>query len=116
MTQTPSRTMQAVQYDSYGPPEVLELHRVDMPAPGPEELLVRVYASGLNLKDAIIRSGFFKCFSGQAFPKGTGFDFAGEVSTVGTGVEGFRPGQKVWGFLDGFGGGAAAEYVAVPQG
>ena len=76
---------------------------------------MRVYASGLNPKDAIIRSGFFERFSGRVFPKGTGFDLAGEVMETGAGVEGFRPGQKVWGFLDGFGGGAAAEYVAVPQ-
>jgi len=40
--------MQAVQYDSYGPPEVLELRCVKVPTPGPEEVLVRVHASGLN--------------------------------------------------------------------
>ena len=116
MAQSPPRTMRAVQYDRYGDPEVLELRRVALPAPGPKEVLVRVHASGLNPKDAIIRSGFFKRFSGRVFPKGTGFDFAGEISEVGAGAKGFHPGQKVWGFLDGFDGGAAAEYVAVPQG
>lgn len=74
-----------------------------------------MYASGLNPKDAIIRSGQLKQFTGRAFPKETGFDFAGEISKLGTGVQGLRPGQRVWGFLDGFNGGAAAEYVAVPQ-
>jgi len=113
---TSPQTMQAVQYSCYGPPKVLELRRVAVPTPKPGEVLVRVYASGLNPKDAIIRSGFFKRFSGRAFPKGTGFDFAGEVSEVGAGAEGFGLGQRVWGFLDGFDGGAAAEYVAVPQG
>lgn len=116
MAQSPPRTMQAAQYDRYGDPDVLELRRVAVPVPGLKEVLVRVHASGLNPKDAIIRSGFFKRFSGRVFPKGTGFDFAGEISEVGAGAEGFRPGQKVWGFLDGFDGGAAAEYVAVPQG
>ena len=116
MSQSPPQPMQAVQYDRYGPPEVLELRRVALPTPGPEEVLVRVHASGLNPKDAIIRSGFFRRFSGSVFPKGTGFDFAGEVSEVGAGAVGLCPGQKVWGFLDGLNGGAAAEYVAVPQG
>lgn len=108
--------MRAVQYSRYDPPEVLELRRVAVPTPKSGEVLVRVYASGLNPKDAIIRSGFFKRFSGRAFPKGTGFDFAGEVAARGEGVADLEVGQKVWGFLDGFNGGAAAKYVAVPQG
>ncbi len=115
LSQATPQTMQAVQYSRYGPPEVLELRRVAVPAPKPGEVLVRVYASGLNPKDAVIRSGLFKRFSGRAFPKGTGFDFAGEVAVLGEGVADLELGQKVWGFLDGFAGGAAAEYVAVSQ-
>ncbi len=108
--------MLAVQYDRYGPPEVLEFRRVAVPKAKPGEVLVHVYASSVNPKDAVVRSGLFKRFSGRAFPKGTGFDFAGEVVALGEGVADLAVGQKVWGFLDGFGGGAAAEYVAVTQG
>jgi NADPH:quinone reductase-like Zn-dependent oxidoreductase len=106
----------AVEYDTYGDPSVLELRNTLIPKPGQAEVLVRVYASGLNPKDEVIRSGQFKVFSGRRFPKRTGFDFAGEVHEVGVGVTEVKIGQKVWGLLDGFGGGTAAEYVVVRKG
>lgn len=109
--------MQAIEYDRYGPPEVLTLRRVPLPSPGPGEVLVRVRASGLNPKDAVLRAGDFRLFSGltaRSFPKRTGFDLAGEVAQVGPDVTDLRTGDRVWGLLDGFRGGAAAEYVAAP--
>lgn len=108
--------MRAVQFDGYGGPEVLTLRQVPVPVPGPAEVLVRVHASGLNPKDAMIRSGAMRLLSGRTFPRGTGFDFAGEVAGTGAGVWDLAPGQRVWGFLDGVLGGAAAEYVVVPRG
>jgi NADPH:quinone reductase-like Zn-dependent oxidoreductase len=96
--------MRAVQFDRYGPPEVLEVRSLPVPVPRPNEVLVRVHASGLNPKDAAVRSGSLRLLTGRTFPRGTGDDFAGEVADTG---------ERVWGFLDGFLGGAAAEYVAV---
>lgn len=112
---TPPTIIDAVQYDRYGGPDVLELRRIPLPPPAADEVLVRVRASGLNPKDAILRAGGLRFMSGTAFPKGTGFDLAGDVVAVGAGVRGFEPEEPVWGFLDGADGGAAAEYVAVPQ-
>lgn len=103
--------MRAVRYDRYGPPEVLEVREVPVPEPGEGEVLVRVAASGVNPKDAVVRGGEFTVFSGRRFPKGTGFDLAGEVAALGPGVTGLAVGQRVWGLLDGFDGGAAADYV-----
>ncbi|HEU5171446.1 MAG TPA: NAD(P)-dependent alcohol dehydrogenase, partial [Gemmatimonadales bacterium] len=108
-------TMRAVQYDRYGGPEVLEVRTVPVPSPKRGEVLVRVHASGLNPKDAMVRSGGLQPLSGRTFPRGTGFDFAGEVAEPGEGVTDLARGQRVWGFLDGFMGGAAAEYVAAPR-
>ena len=56
-----------------------------------------------------------RVFTGRTFPRGTGFDFAGEVVATGTQVADLAVGQRVFGFLDGFMGGAAAEYVAAPR-
>lgn len=108
------KQMRAAQYSRYGPPGVLELASLPVPHPAPGEVLVQVQASGLNPKDAALREGTFRRFSGRTFPKGTGFDFAGTVAGLGHDVQDFQVGQRVWGLLDGFGGGAAAEFVVVP--
>lgn len=107
------REMRVVEYDRYGGPEVLEVRTRPVPAPGPGQVLVRVLASGLNPKDVVVRSGLFRRFAGRRFPKSTGFDLAGDVVAVGAGVDGFEVGRRVWGMLDGFDGGAAADYAVV---
>ena len=107
--------MRAVQFDRYGGSEVLEVRTVPVPRPGRAEVLVRVHASGLNPKDPLVRQGRLRLLSGRTFPRGTGQDFSGEVAAFGSRVSGFAPGDGVWGFLDGFLGGAAAEYLAVPR-
>ncbi|MGH7630769.1 MAG: NAD(P)-dependent alcohol dehydrogenase [Gemmatimonadales bacterium] len=113
MTSAP--TMRSVQFDRYGGSDVLEVRTLAVPAPGPNEVLVRVHAMGLNPKDAVVRSGALRLLTGRAFPRGTGFDFAGEVAGTGAAVSDLVPGQRVWGFLDGFMGGAAADYVVAPR-
>lgn len=107
--------MRAVQYDGYGSPDVLHVRDVPVPAPAADEVLVRVYASGVNPKDAIVRSGAMRLMTGHRFPRGTGDDFAGEVAATGTNAGGLKPGQRVWGFLPGYLGGAAAEYLTAPS-
>lgn len=105
----------AVELDRYGGPEVLELRRREFSLPRREEVLVRVHAAGLNPKDLMIRSGALRVQSGRTFPRGTGFDLAGEVVAVGEGVADLAHGASVWGFLDGVMGGSAADYVTVPR-
>lgn len=104
-------TMRAVQFDRFGGPEVLELRSVEVPTAGPSEVLVRVDASGLNPKDAMFRASSPTPWRRPRFPRGTGFDFTGEVAVVGAEVSGLAVGQRVWGFLDGVLGGAAADYL-----
>jgi NADPH:quinone reductase-like Zn-dependent oxidoreductase len=108
--------MRAVQFDRYGGSDVLQVRQVPVPRPRPGEVLVRVHASGLNPKDVIVRQGSLRLLSGRRFPRGTGSDFAGEVAGLGARVTALAAGERVWGFLDGFMGGAAAEFVSVPQG
>jgi NADPH:quinone reductase-like Zn-dependent oxidoreductase len=103
--------VRAAEYDRYGPASVLVVRDVQVPVPGPGEILVRVRAAALNPKDVIVRSGRFRLVSGRRFPKGVGFDWAGEIAAVGPGVQGITPGARYWGFLDGYQGGACAEYV-----
>ncbi len=105
--------MRAVEYDRYGPASVLVVRDVPRPAPGRGELLVRVRAAALNPKDVIVRSGKFELLAGRRFPKRVGFDWSGEVAEVGPGVDGVAVGAAYFGMLDGFEGGACAEYLVV---
>lgn len=105
--------MRAAEYDRYGPASVLVVRDVPRPRPRRGELLVRVRAAALNPKDVIVRSGRFRLLSGGRFPKRVGFDWSGEVAEVGAGVEGVPLGTAYYGMLDGFQGGACAEYLAV---
>ena len=110
-------TMLAAQYDASGPPEVLRVRTVTRPTPTPNHVLVRVAASSINGADTMVRSGRAKLVSGHSFPRGTGFDLAGEVADVGAGVKSIRAGDAVWGFYrNAMKGplGSAAEFALVP--
>ena len=93
-----------------GGPEVLEIREVDPPRVGPDDLLVRVRASGLNRADIHQRKG------GYPAPPGSpadipGLEYAGEVADVGSNVREFAVGDRVFGIA---GGGAHAELLAIP--
>lgn len=75
-------TMKAVRIQSFGGPEVLEIVRVPKPQPLPEEILVRVYAAGVNPVDWKIREGSFR--EGGHLPLILGRDIAGVVELIGS--------------------------------
>jgi len=105
--------MRAATIIGYGPPGVLAINEMPVPRPQADEVLVHVRAAAINPKDTFIRKGRFKRLTGKRFPIRTGFDFAGEVVEIGPGVTGTPAGEAVYGMLDGWQGGACAEYVAV---
>jgi NADPH2:quinone reductase len=74
-----------------GGPEVLEAELIDVPVPGDGEVLIRHEAVGLNFIDTYHRSGLYPL----PLPSGLGTEAAGVVEAVGTGVEGFREGNRV---------------------
>ena len=84
------------------------------PQPGPDEVLVRVQAVGLNPLDTKIRAGK-AAHARHPLPAILGMDMAGIVVAVGSAVTSFRIGDEVFGMTGGVGGvqGALAEYVAV---
>src|SRR6266542_994024 len=114
------RAMKAIVQHGYGAPQdVLRLADVEMPAVGAEDVLVSVRASSANPWDwhfirgepVLLRPAGL---GGVRKPKFTvpGGDLAGTVERAGSSVTAFRPGDEVYGF----GHGAFAEYIAVPQG
>jgi NADPH2:quinone reductase len=74
-----------------GGPEVLEAELIDLPPPGPGQVLVRHEAVGLNFIDTYHRSGLYKL----PLPSGIGSEAAGVVEAVGEDVSGFREGHRV---------------------
>ena len=89
----------------------VEIREVAKPSPGPEQVLVRVRASGLNRADLIMASGHMHGTSGGPGPI-LGLEFAGEVAEVGYGVKGIKPGDRVMCS----GGGGYAEYALADMG
>ena len=81
----------AFRIERTGGPEVLEAERIDVPAPGEGELLIRHEAVGLNYLDTYHRSGLYPL----PLPSGIGSEAAGIVEAVGAGVQGFREGDRV---------------------
>ena len=92
--------MKAVVVHQYGGPEVLRFEEYPDPAPGPGEVLVRVAATSVNPIDYKRRAGLTKDFYPIQFPGLIGVDIAGTVVKVGSGVEGFSVGDRVFAMAD----------------
>ena len=87
--------MRAIQFDEYGPPEVLHLAEIPTPQAGPGQLQIRVVAAGVNPADYKWRSGMFRDVAPLKLPHVLGYDVAGVVESVGPEVTAFRGGDRV---------------------
>ena len=110
--------MKAVVQNRYGSVDVLELRDIDKPVVRDGDVLVRVYAAGVD-------QGVWHLMAGQPYlmrvigfglraPKARvrGRDVAGRVEAVGKNVARFQPGDDVFGTCDG---GSFAEYACAPE-
>ncbi len=81
-----------VRLHGFGEPDVLQLDEVEVGSPGPEEVLVRVGAFGLNRVEALYRAGGF---GPVGFPARIGYEAAGVVESVGSDVRAWKAGDRV---------------------
>jgi putative PIG3 family NAD(P)H quinone oxidoreductase len=79
--------------------------------PGPDEVLVKVTAAGVNRADLLQAAGLYPPPPGAS--ELLGMEVSGVIESVGNEVAGWSPGQEVCALLAG---GGYAEYVAVPAG
>lgn len=114
--------MRAVVCTAYGPPEVLRVGDVEAPRPGRNELCIRILATAVTASDCLIRGLKFggmrrlaiRLIYGLRAPRVIlGMIVAGEVESVGQGVESFKQGDPVFG-MGGFRFGTYAEKVCWP--
>jgi NADPH:quinone reductase-like Zn-dependent oxidoreductase len=105
-------TMKAIVYTKFGPPEVLQLQEVEKPTPKTNEVLIKIMATTVVKEDPDMRHS--PGFNGFLKPRNPvlGQEFAGEIETVGSAVNRFKPGDQVFG-IDNFG--AYAEYKCMPE-
>lgn len=88
----------AVQLESFGGPEVLNVREVPVPQAGSKQIRVRVTAAGLNPMDWFMTSDADTATRfGLSLPSGFGTDYAGTVDQVGDGVTEFAVGDRVFG-------------------
>jgi NADPH:quinone reductase len=106
-------TMKAAAIDRFGPPEVLTLHTLPVPQPGPSEVLIALHSAGVGVWDAEMRAGKYATGK-EKFPLVPGTDGAGIVAARGTRVRRFAVDDRVWAYeYANPKGGFYAEFVAV---
>ena len=116
--------MKAIVYESYGPPEVLQLKEVEKPTPKDNEVLIKTHATTVTSGDWRVRSlnvpagfGFImRLVFGISRPKQPilGTELAGVVESVGKDVSKFKVGDQVFAFSDAAMG-CHAEYKCMPE-
>lgn len=94
---------------------VIEFSDISKPTIKPNEMLVKVYAAGINPIDNMIPTGTFKPILHFKLPATLGSDLAGVVTEVGSQVTRFKPGDAIFASIFDLGLGSLAEFAVVPE-
>ena len=107
------QTMKAAQFAEFGPSSVLKVAELPRPHPAADEVVVRVFAAGVNSIDWTARSGQDHIPESR-LPIVPGHDIAGDIVEVGAGVAGHHVGDHVFAMMPlRSSGGGYAEYAKV---
>jgi NADPH:quinone reductase len=87
--------MYGIRVSEFGSEDVLAYTELSTPEPGPGQVRVRMRAVGVNPADTYIRSGTYAFYT-PSLPYTPGFDGAGVVDEVGTGVDTVQKGERVF--------------------
>jgi NADPH:quinone reductase-like Zn-dependent oxidoreductase len=104
--------MKAVRIHSRAGPEGLVYEDAPTPAIGRGEALIEVYAAGITATEFTWNSTFTTADKKDRLPSIPGFEVSGKVSKVAQGVSDLAPGDEVYGLLNFWRDGSAADYVA----
>jgi NADPH:quinone reductase-like Zn-dependent oxidoreductase len=90
--------VRAVYINEWGDRDVMQVGDVPDPPVGPDIVLVRIKAAGVNPVDSKVRGGYMAERFPFHFPLVLGWDAAGVVEKVGPAVTWFKPGDEVYGY------------------
>ncbi len=107
--------MKAYILKRYGKNNSFHFGEVAKPSLAEDEVLVEVYAAGLNVLDSKIKNGEFKLVLPYKLPLILGHDLAGKVVQVGSKVKQFKIGDEVYSRPNDFQIGAFAEFIAIKE-
>lgn len=94
------KQQEAIVQVSAGGPEVLQMQTIPVLAPGPGQVLIRIFAAGVNPHDWKYREqGEYVTRPATLAPMVPGVDVAGVIAALGTGVSGFKVGEPVFGTI-----------------
>ena len=110
-----TQIMKALTFKRYGKSPDIGFANIPRPTPKADELLVQVYAAGVNPVDNMIPTGMFKPVLHFQLPATLGSDLAGVVVEVGSRVTHFKPGDAIYANIFDLGIGAIAEFAVVPE-
>jgi NADPH:quinone reductase len=93
--------MRVAQFSEFGGPQALRLEEVANPKPGPEDVLIKVSAVGLNFFDTLVLRNQYQVT--PPLPFSPGAEIAGTVEDLGAKVTDFTLGQRVLAYIGGNG-------------
>jgi NADPH2:quinone reductase len=93
--------MRVAQFSEFGGPQALRLEEVVAPSPGPDDVLIKVTAVGLNFFDTLLLRNQYQV--SPPLPFSPGAEIAGTVEGFGYNVSDFKPGQRVTAYIGGNG-------------
>ncbi len=108
--------MRAFAIETFGEPG--SIREVPDPEAGEGEVVVAVQVAGMNQTDIAVMAGYMKDYMEHRFPLVIGIDASGIVERVGPGVEHYREGDEVYGYVRKpvMGEGTMADRVVLPTG
>jgi NADPH2:quinone reductase len=107
--------MKAVFYQEHGPAEVLQVGELDIPEPGPDQVLVKIGAASVNPIDRRLRAGELTEYISRTYPVVPGWDMAGRIVKLGENVTDWQVGDDILGlaFTWSIQHGSYAEYAPI---
>lgn len=87
--------MKRIAVREFGGPEVLRIEEAEVPRPGAGEVVIRIFAAGVNPYETYQRAGMYGARN-PPLPFTPGSDAAGTVEAIGAGVAGLKPGDRVY--------------------
>lgn len=103
--------MRAIVCEEFASPESVTVSEIDQPALSPEEVLVRVEATGLGYVDALTVAGLYQIKPKLPFIPGN--EISGVIEQAGDAVKHLRTGQRI---IASVSNGGLAEYIAINEG